>query len=293
MMSNVFPAPAKVNLHLAVTNVRDDGLHDLHTSFVYVDVADNLDISLAKGLRVTCSIPALSGEKNLVFRVLQAFRKRFGVTQGLRIHVNKALPAQAGLGGGSSDAATALMVANQLWGVGCNVATLIDFAAPLGADIPCFLFGQASLAQGVGEQLTPYPHAIPDADIVLAWPGSGVSTAEAFDHFDRKYFHALTDESGGVKVRARSDDDTFGLGVNDLEQSALDLCQPLQAMLSMMRSQSIRAWMSGSGSACVALCHSPEDARQLAEYLKNNQLASWVHTGKFLSKHPLMMNIGA
>ena len=290
-MTNNYPAPAKVNLHLAITDVRDDGFHELDTSFVYVDVADSLDISLAKDLQVTCNIPALSGEKNLVFQVLQAFRNTFDITQGLSVHIDKTLPAQAGLGGGSSDAATALMVANHIWGVGCDTESLIAFAAPFGADIPCFLFGQASLAQGVGEKLKPYLHAIPHESIVLAWPRKGVSTAAAFAHFDENVFHALTDEKAEAKVRARSDAGDFEMGYNDLEQSAKMLCSPLENMLVVMRQQSVRAWMSGSGSACVALCDSSKDANRLKDSLAD--LGAWVHVGKFLQKHPLTINIGA
>ena len=290
---NKYPAPAKVNLHLAITDVRDDGLHVLDTSFVYVDVGDELTISLSDTLQVTCSDSTLNGQKNLVYQVLAEFTEKFDVRQGLDVFIEKKLPSQAGLGGGSSDAATALMVANQLWQVNQSKEELIDFAAPFGADIPCFIYGKASLAKGIGEQLSDYPHDYPHENIVLAWPGIGVPTAAAFTYFDENYFHALTDESRAAKVRARSDDGGFDLGYNDLEQSAIVLCPPLKDLLSMMRQQSVRAWMSGSGSACVAICHSSEDAQKLADSLMQKSLASWVHVGRFLPEHPLEKNIGA
>jgi 4-diphosphocytidyl-2-C-methyl-D-erythritol kinase len=288
---NKYLAPAKVNLHLAVTGVLDHGFHALDTSFVYVDAYDILSIAPSDTLQVRCSIEALSGESNLVYQVLKAFQEKHDVTQGLAVLIEKHLPAQAGLGGGSSDAATALMVANKLWQIGCTKEELIDFAKPFGADIPCFLFTQASLAQGVGEKLTPYTKDIPSEHVVLAWPGEGVSTAAAFKHFDENKFHALTDEKAGAKVRARSEVGDFELGYNDLEKSAIALCSPLQDLLLLMRQQSIRAWMSGSGSACVALCHSEDDAHKLVALLQQKALVSWVHVGHFLPKHPL--NIGA
>ena len=288
-----YAAPAKVNLHLAITDVREDGFHELNTSFVYVDVGDELTIELADELHVACSDSSLNGEKNLVFQVLKAFRQQYAVAQGLDVYIQKNLPAQAGLGGGSSDAATALMAANRLWAVGCSRSELIAFAKPFGADIPCFIYGRASLAAGVGEKLSDYPDEIHSGHIVVAWPGKGVSTAAAFTHFDKNYFHALTDERGGAKVRARSDDGGFDLGYNDLEQSAKMLCLPLENMLAVMRQQSVRAWMSGSGSACVALCQSSEDAQKLADSLVQKSLASWVHVGRFLPEHPLEKNIGA
>jgi 4-diphosphocytidyl-2-C-methyl-D-erythritol kinase len=118
-----------------------------------------------------------------------------------------------------------------------------------------------------------------------------VSTVAAFKHFDENKFHALTDEKAEAKVRARSDAGDFELGYNGLEKSAIALCPPLADLLLLMRKQSIRAWMSGSGSACVALCHSKDDAQDLVALLQQKALVSWVHVGHFMSKHPL--NIGA
>ena len=294
LMLPIYEAPAKVNLHLAITDIRDDGYHTLDTSFVYVDVGDRLHITLAEALQVVCSQTDLSGKSNLVYQVLLAFKARYHVQQGLSVYIDKLLPSQAGLGGGSSDAATALWVANHLWGVGCTQAELIEFAAPFGADIPCFLFGQASSATGIGEYLQPYTRDIPSQNIVIAWPGVGVSTVSAFHHFDQNRFHALTEEKSAAKVRARSGAGGFDLGYNDLEQSAVALCSPLAAMLESMRAQSERAWMSGSGSACIAICHSSQEAHDLAVNLQENGLATWVHIGYLSQTHPLRENrIGA
>lgn len=285
-------APAKVNLHLAVTDVRDDGFHVLDTSFVYVDVFDMLNIELSETLTVTCSEPELSGESNLVYQLLAGFREKYDIKKGLKIHIEKELPSQAGLGGGSSDAATALMVANKVWGTELSRDELIAFAAPFGADIPCFLYGQASLASGIGEDLKPYDRSIPEGFMVVAWPGMGVSTARAFSHYDENKFHALTGEKSEATVRARSGDTVFELGYNDLEESAVYLCHPLEALLTKMRKNSVQAWMSGSGSACVAICHSSKQASELAALLQEMKLATWVHSGHFLHEHPLKI-IGA
>ncbi len=298
-MSHKYAAPAKVNLHLAVTRTREDGYHELDTSFVYVDVGDTLTIKSADDLHVRCSDESLDGEQNLVYQVLKAFGQKFQTkfqfNLGLDVFIEKKLPSQAGLGGGSSDAATALMVANVLWGIDCSKEELIAFATPFGADIPCFLFGQASMAKGVGENLLPYTEEIPTQFVVLAWPGVGVSTAKAFAHFDENKFHALTDEKAAAKVRARSDDGSFELGFNDLEQSAISLCSPLAMLLQSMREKSDRAWMSGSGSACVALCDSSKQAEELVGFLQEEALAAWVHIGHFVLKHPLQSknDIGA
>ncbi|MDX8407336.1 MAG: 4-(cytidine 5'-diphospho)-2-C-methyl-D-erythritol kinase, partial [Mariprofundaceae bacterium] len=178
------PAPAKINLHLHIRSVMENGLHELDTSFAFTEAHDLLHFSPANSIEVSCSEAHLGGERNLVHRVLTALQQQRQVKQGLRVHIDKQLPEQAGLGGGSSDAATALMYANKAWGCKLSQAQLIDFSAPFGADIPCFLYGRASLASGIGEKLVDYPEALPEQALLLAWPGSGLSTAAVFRHFD-------------------------------------------------------------------------------------------------------------
>lgn len=294
-MTDMYLAPAKVNLHLAITDVLSNGYHALHTSFVYVDVYDELHISLADDLVVRCSNVDFDGEANLVYQVLHAFRRHYQITQGLSVQVIKNIPAQAGLGGGSSDAATALWVANQLWSIHLSRDELIKFSVNFGADIPCFLFGVASVAQGIGDVLAAYTKAIPNGFVVLAWPGHGVSTSAAFAHYDANEFNALTDEKAKAKVRARSAMNGFELGFNSLESSAVALCNTIALLLAAMREQAESVWMSGSGSACVAICDTGIQARQMAVELKRRKLASWVHVGRFLPVHPLQgnKNIGA
>ena len=277
-----YPAPAKINLHLKVTALLENGYHLLDTSFAYIDVADHLHIELAQSLEVTCSEAALSGPNNLVWKVLDAMQREFNISQGLKVYINKTLPAQAGLGGGSSDAATALMVANRLWQLNLDTQTLINFAAPFGADIPCFLFRHASLAHGIGEKLLPWPGKLPEETILLAYPGSGLSTAEVFGHFDRHT--SLTPSGDTDKMRAVP---PVVLGENDLEASACALSSDVAALLQRLRNEADQAWMSGSGSTCVALFENHGQASQLATSLHEQGLASWTHVGKILQCHPL------
>jgi len=290
---HTLPAPAKINLHLHVTGIRDDGRHELDTSFAYVDVADQLTIRTHNSLHVTCSDTHLEGESNLVWRVLTAMREHYGVSEGMHVHVEKLLPEQAGLGGGSSDAATAIIAANHLWGLNLPPDELITFAAPFGADIPCFLFGSASLAAGIGEHLIELPTPLPQQHIVLAHPGTGLSTAEVFARFDagaQLTRHGAKDtmparSSGQATKQAQKQ--TFRLGANDLEAVACDLCPELESLLAALRGQTDKAWMSGSGSACVALVDDADTARQQAEELQHADLARWTHVGKLLAVHPL------
>jgi len=307
--SGIVLAPAKINLHLDITGIRADGRHELHTSFAFVDSYDLLRISRSNALSVSCSIASLSGKKNLVFQVLHALKEKHHIKQGLDIHIEKKLPAEAGLGGGSSDAASALLVANQLWNLQLSQQALIDFSAPFGADIPCFLFGNASLATGIGEKLTPYPNPLSRTHICLARPAKGLSTKEVFQHFDRHNSHAipsqkephihtssqspLTHLASADTIRAASQEKAT-IGKNVLEKSAIALLPEVGLLLQVMRHHVDLAWMSGSGSTCIALCSTEQQALELAKYLQQQNLATWTHAGRLLDQHPAFAkNIGA
>ncbi len=286
-------APAKINLHLHITGMTKQGYHLLDTSFAYVDVYDILHIDTAPDLHVSCSDPALNGEHNLVFRVLQALRAQYSVAQGLHVHVKKNLPAQAGLGGGSSDAATALMAANSLWGLHLGSNELAEFATPFGADIPCFLFGGASMAHGIGEKLAPLDIPCETQYVVLAHPGVGLSTATVFARFDEG--HGMVPGQltpTGVKATMRAGltagaAQALPLGENMLEDVSLKMCPELALLLAEMRQAEPTSWMSGSGTACISLCESAGQAEKLAGHLVANQFATWTHAGTLLARHPL------
>ncbi len=287
------PAVAKINLHLRVYGKGSGGYHNLDTSFVYVDVADTLVIHEANKLIVTCSEPNLNGEKNLVFRTLEALRRTFRVSRGLEVHVHKRIPIEAGLGGGSSDAATALAAANVLWRLNLERDRLIEFARTFGADIPAFLYGRASRARGIGDILQPLKFDPPGGDVVVAWPGSGLSTSAVFARFDADRGEEaleLTPSGAGDILRTASRavaDASLPLGLNDLEQVACKMCPGLDALLTAMRAGGRRAWMSGSGTACVALVENAAAARELARALIRKGMATWTHAGRLLFRHPL------
>ncbi len=325
MMSNNFDsdiilAPAKINLHLNITGIFADGRHELDTSFAFVDVYDTLHMTASRKLSVSCSIASLSGEKNLVYQVLKALKEKYRVQQGLDIYIDKKLPAEAGLGGGSSDAASALLTANQRWGLQLSKQELIDFSASFGADIPCFLFGKASLATGIGEKLTSYPDTMPSTHICLARPNKGLSTKEVFQHFDNQEINRnrlflkdknrqnqtqkkvskppkaqipLTHQASADTMRAASQG-KVSIGENVLEESAIALLPEVGLLLQAMRQKADLAWMSGSGSTCIALCSTQQQAILLADDLQQKGLVSWTHAGRLLNKHPAFVNnIGA
>jgi len=284
-MMHMYPAPAKINLHLRITRIRADGMHELDTAFAYTDLCDQLSISVADAVEVSCSQPHLNGEKNLVHQILAAFRARHGITQGVRVHIDKHIPEQAGLGGGSSDAATALMAANKLWHIHASTDALIDFATPFGADIPCFIYGRASLARGVGEKMQDYPMKLPSGALLLARPEAGLSTREVFCHFDtvHGFDRTLTTPETLDTIRR----DSPQLADNDLEASACSLNPGLASLLLCLRSHSDQVWMSGSGSACIALFEHSHRANAVAALLKQQGLADWSYTGRIMRAHPI------
>jgi len=283
-----FPAPAKINLYLRVRASLPNGYHRLETAFAYADVMDLLEISPAQDLIVSCTQTHLSGRKNLVFRVLAALRERHRIRSGLHVRIIKNIPEQAGLGGGSSDAATAIMIANRQWKLALSREELIEFALPFGADIPCFLFGHASRATGVGEQLTPYPTELPSEDILLAFPGRGVSTSDVFHHFDLQMELTRNRQPDTIRPHSGLNETIDQTGMNDLEETAISLCPAIGALLKSMRHNEGVAWMSGSGSACVGLLPSPRMARVMAGALQHKGLATWTHAGRLMAIHPMM-----
>ncbi|HRE30493.1 MAG TPA: 4-(cytidine 5'-diphospho)-2-C-methyl-D-erythritol kinase, partial [Candidatus Berkiella sp.] len=152
------PSPAKVNHFLHITGQRSDGYHLLQTCFQFVDYGDELEFILRDDKQIILkpdNMLGITNESNLIYRVAIALQTAANVTQGITITVHKQLPLGAGLGGGSSNAATTLLALNELWDLNWSVDELMALGLCFGADIPIFIKGVASLAEGIGEQLTP------------------------------------------------------------------------------------------------------------------------------------------
>ena len=191
-----WPAPAKLNLFLHVTGRRADGYHELQTLFQLIDLHDTITISPREDGRIERpSGPAgVAPEADLTFQAALALQKLTGTQRGAELQVHKRIPQGAGLGGGSSDAATTLLALNQLWGCGLSLDELGTLALPLGADVPVFIQGFSAWAEGVGERLTPVE--LPEAWYVIIYPGVGMSTREVFQSPE------LTRNSPLITIRA-------------------------------------------------------------------------------------------
>jgi 4-diphosphocytidyl-2-C-methyl-D-erythritol kinase len=175
-----WPAPAKLNLFLRIVGRRDDGYHDLQTVFRLLDWGDELRLRVrADGAIVRANeVPGVPAETDLVIRAARLLQAQTGVTLGAEIAVDKRIPMGGGLGGGSSDAATALVALNHLWDCGLDEHALAALAHRLGADVPVFVRGRSAWAEGVGERLAPV--ALPRRWYVVLDPGEHVPTAALF-----------------------------------------------------------------------------------------------------------------
>jgi len=284
------PAPAKLNLFLHVTGRRADGYHLLQSVFQLIDRADRLHFDLRDDelLVRTNDVPGVPAEHDLVvraLRLLQAdYARRHGrLPPGISVAVEKVLPMGGGLGGGSSDAATALMAANALWDAGLGREELMALGLPLGADIPFFLFGETAFVEGVGEAMQPVPG--PDCWYVVVEPGVAVPTPAIFSAPD------LTRDSNPVRItdfsRHTDSGEAVGFGKNDLQDVAMRLFPPVAEAVEWLGRYG-DARMTGSG-ACVFCAFSSEDAADQVLAHVPGRWAAW--KAKSLKTHPMKKSL--
>lgn len=172
------PAPAKLNLFLHIVGRRADGYHLLETLFQFLDFGDELSFSPADTLSLSGDCGDVASADNLILRAARLLQQHSGCSAGAAIHLTKRIPMGAGLGGGSSDAATTLLALNRLWQLNLPLTTLADLGLQLGADVPVFVHGFAALARGIGEQLTPVN---PTEDhYLVVFPGVAINTGALF-----------------------------------------------------------------------------------------------------------------
>lgn len=184
MRARPWPAPAKLNLFLHILGRRADGYHELQTCFQFVDLCDDIFIEVRSdgAIRRTGGPAGVPPESDLCVRAARALKAASGCPLGADIGVVKRIPMGAGLGGGSSDAATCLVALNRLWGLDWPIAKLAELGLTLGADVPVFVHGRAAWAEGVGERLTPLvpPAAPPELNYLIIKPNVFVSTQDVF-----------------------------------------------------------------------------------------------------------------
>ena len=256
-------ANAKINLTLDITGKRDDGYHKLETIMQSVSLADEVEISLISGggILLTCDNPRLpQGIDNLAFRAAEHFLAANHIKNpGLRINIKKRIPVQAGLAGGSADAAAVLAGLDALLGAHTSAQALAGIALGLGVDVPFCCQGGTMLASGIGEKLAPLP-MLPDCFIVIAKPRESVSTAAAYAAFDRL----------GDVARPCTRQVCDAIECGSITDVAGGLCNVFEAVtrlpvISLIKDEmrgfgALGACMSGSGSAVFGLFDDPSKA---------------------------------
>lgn len=256
-------APAKVNYRLDVLGKRADGYHDLRMVMQRVDLCDEIAIAVTEtpGIRVRCGSSGVpDGPGNIAWRAADALLKLFGKEVGIEISITKKIPVAAGLGGGSSDAATVLMGVNELLELGLTDERLMEIGVKLGADVPFFIFKKPALAEGIGDRLTALDQ-VPSLWVVLVNPGIHVSTAWVYQNL------RLTSK-GPVTIIRRSYGsaaEVCELLSNDLEPVTCGKYPLLDELKDLLiASGACGSLMSGSGSTVFGLFEEEKTARQAA-----------------------------
>lgn len=272
--------PAKLNLLLQIQARRSDGYHELETLMVPVAIFDTLEfrsrseerISLrcrwAAGLPARDAAPMLpEGPANLAWRAAERLREAAGVSAGAALQLTKRIPAAAGLGGASSDAAGVLLAANRAWGLHWPQARLAELAAELGSDVPFFLRRRPAIARGRGERLEEL--RLPRMHFVIVKPAEGLSTAEVYG---RLSLSPMRSRRGAVALAAdlaQGDAPRAARTMNnDLEPPARELSGAVEKTLEALQGTGMVARMSGSGTACFAWCRTAKEARRAARRLR-------------------------
>lgn len=257
-------APAKVNYRLDVLARRPDGYHDLRMIMQRVDLCDIIEISLsdAPGIRVTCGREGVpDGPDNIAWRAADALLKLSAAQCGIDIAITKKIPVAAGLGGGSSDAATVLMGVNELLGLGVNDEKLMEIGVTLGADVPFFIFKKTALAEGIGEKLTAI-RSVPQTWLVLVNPNVHVSTAWVYQNLQLTSVR----ENNNIPIFFDTIADICAVLGNDLETVTINrhpLIREIKEQLLVLGASA--SLMSGSGPTVFGIFENEPSARQAAE----------------------------
>ena len=253
---------AKVNLALAVLEPRQDGFHEIRTVFQSIDLHDTLEMHRSSTLELVCEgLPDVPSEQNLVWKAARALVGEIPSVQGARITLRKTVPPGSGLGGGSSNAAATLLGLCRLWDVDADPALMHRLASALGSDVPFFLEGGTVLGAGRGDELYPVPE-LPDAHLVVVYPGLRVPTAEAYALLT----HRLTPGDSHRRIYRFCSLMQAGLGClsegfNDFERVVLDRYDSIrEARDFLLEHGAIASRLSGSGSSVFGFFLEEESA---------------------------------
>ncbi|MGB0445350.1 MAG: 4-(cytidine 5'-diphospho)-2-C-methyl-D-erythritol kinase [Porticoccaceae bacterium] len=259
MISITLPSPAKINLFLHILDRRDDGYHNLQTLFQLLDCGDQLSFTANKNsdINVLSHLDEVAAEDNLVYKAAKALQQATGCQWGCDIELEKKLPMGAGLGGGSSNAATTLVALNDLWQCGLTLDELANIGCHLGADVPVFVQGKTAFAEGIGEQLTPIE--LKETWYLIITPKINISTKEIFSHSE------LTRNAPAIKIRAlpkvqyRNDCQSVVEKLYPQVKQAIGWLKPFGSPL-----------MTGTGASVFCPFDSEEEAKQVLKQVPDS-----------------------
>ena len=261
-------ANAKINLSLDLTSVLPNGYHAIHTVMQSVTLHDTVHVTTGEpGIRLTCDAPGVPADgRNTAYTAAERFFAAVHKAPDVEIEIIKRIPSQAGLGGGSADAAAVLRILNEMHGVALREEALLEIGAAVGADVPFALTGGTRYCQNIGEVTAPLPHA--EAHVVIAKPAAGVSTAEAFCRFD----------SGAALTHPDNDRLLFHFAAGRPKEALMCANNVFEQLVTVPEGERIKrilrdhgayyASLSGSGSAYYGLFDAPEAAEAAKDALQ-------------------------
>ena len=268
---------AKINLTLEVLGLRSDGYHEIKTVLQTINLADEIDIQPGPNLKVECDAPGLDGEANLVWRAAVALAESRGIRPEARIIIRKRIPVGMGLGGGSSDAAAALLGLNKLWNLCLDTEELAQIAARLGSDVPFFLRGGTALAEGRGEEISPLP-SLPTLDLLLICPRETVAnkTATLFSRLTAGHYSdgGITRQMVATLIAGQF---VVDMVHNVFEEVAFNVFLGLSPLFRQLQGlTSSPPHLSGAGPALFCLPASQEEFSRVSQALPPGQARAYL-----------------
>ena len=276
-----FRAMAKINLALDVLGKRPDGYHDVRMIMQTIAMYDTLTIEKMQepGIALSVNLPYVpTDERNLVYRAARLLMEEFHVEEGVRMNLTKFIPVAAGMAGGSSDAASALVGVNRIFGLGLSTRELMDRALQIGADVPYCVMRGTALAEGIGEKLTPLADA-PDCFVLIGKPGISVSTRQAYESLDLSALGERPDIDG--MIRAIEAGDLYGMTeriCNVFEPGISGRFPVIRRIRDLMEENgALKAAMSGSGPTVFGIFDDRDKMKKAAGVLKQSGMAKTVY----------------
>ncbi|HEV2828570.1 MAG TPA: 4-(cytidine 5'-diphospho)-2-C-methyl-D-erythritol kinase [Pyrinomonadaceae bacterium] len=272
------PSFAKINWSLQILGRRPDGYHEVRTLLQTISLHDDLhfEVDEGGGISLSCDEPDIpTDDQNLIMRAASALKKHFNVAAGVRVHLEKRIPARAGLGGGSSNAAVSLLALTRLWKIEASATQLLEIATTLGADVPFFLVGGCAQATGIGATISPVPENTEVAHLIVITPNASISTAKAYSALGSTALTTLVNDpilSSSHSEAKKRDSQPWPLRnplQNDFESVIFDIEPEIRRTKeTLLQAGALDALMAGSGSSVFGIFINREDQQRALNKIK-------------------------